>query len=207
MEQRLTQVQLDRVIAEVHQLSQRQQAELDAEQVRDILRELNLPPEFLEEAVVQLHRREALAARQRRNRWIVGGVIGLSVLLLLGGMLFTKNQQQMLVRITAQRDRITLAQDNGGNLKTVSRKASSEVFYRVTLSNAPVGQKLSLSCSWMDPEGQIVHQNRYQTEEIMTPVWNTVCRHTIGSAASVGMWRVQMFLGDRLLGDTAFAVK
>jgi len=113
----------------------------------------------------------------------------------------------LLTRVTAERDRITLVQDDGGNLSTVLRQTSGEVVYRVTLSDAPVGQKLSLSCNWMDPNGQIVHQNRYQTKEITTPVWNTICRHTIGSAAPVGMWKVQMLLGDRLLSDATFVVK
>ena len=206
MEQRLSQAQLEQVVAEVQQLSQRKQSELDAEEVRDILRELHLPPELLEEAMVHLHRREALAARQQRNRWIVGSVIGLSILLLLGTALFTQNLQRTLALVTVQRDRVTLAQD-GGNLSTVSRQANGEVFYRVTLSNAPVGQKLSLSCSWIAPGGQVVHQNRYQTQEITTPVWNTVCRHTIGLAAPVGMWKVRVFLGDRLLSDADFAVE
>lgn len=70
MEQRLTQAQLEHVVAEVQQLSRRYEAELDAEQVREILRELELPPEFLEDAMVQLHRREALALQQQRSRWI-----------------------------------------------------------------------------------------------------------------------------------------
>lgn len=207
MKQRLTQVQLDQVIAEVQRLSERQQAELDAEQVRGILQELNLPPDLLEEAMLQLHRREALAEQQRRYRWIVGSVVGLIALLLLGVTLFTQSQQQLLARVTAERDRITLAQDEGGDLSTVLRQGSGEVFYRVTLSEAPMGQKLSLSCNWIDPKGQIVHQNHYQTKEITTSVWNTVCRHTIGSAAPVGTWKVQMLLGDRLLSDATFVVK
>lgn len=207
MKQRLTQVQLEQVVAEVQRLSERQQAELDAEQVKGILQELNLPPELLEEAILQLHRREALVEQQRRRRWIVGSVIGLIALLLLGVTLFTQSQQQLLTRVTAERDRITLVQDDGGDLSTVLRQTSGEVVYRVTLSDAPVGQKLSLSCNWMDPNGQIVHQNRYQTKEITTPVWNTICRHTIGSAAPVGMWKVQMLLGDRLLSDATFVVK
>lgn len=207
MKQRLTQVQLEQVVAEVQRLSERQQAELDAEQVKGILQELNLPPELLEEAILQLHRREALVEQQRRRRWIVGSVIGLIALLLLGVTLFTQSQQQLLTRVTAERDRITLVQDDGGDLSTVLRQTNGEVVYRVTLSDAPVGQKLSLSCNWMDSNGQIVHQNRYQTKEITTPVWNTICRHTIGSAAPVGTWKVQMLLGDRLLSDATFVVK
>ena len=177
MEQRLTDVQLEKVVAEVQRLSQRQQAELAPEQVREILRELNLPPEFLEEAMVQLDRREALAIEQKRDHWIIGGFVGLIFLSVIGFLVFTQNEQQMTARVMAQRDRvaalrdrITLNQDNGGNLNTVPRQNNGKIFYRITLSNAPVGQQLSLSCNWIDPSGEIVHQNRYQTKEITTPI-------------------------------------
>ena len=207
MEQRLTETQLQQVVAEVQQLSLRRDAELDATQVREILQELNLPPEFLEDAMIQLHRREALKVQQRRNRWIGGGVAIAITLILFGATLFTQKQQQTLSNVMAQRDRITLARDNGGNLSTVPRQTNGEVFYRVTLSNAPVGEKLSLACKWIDPSGQIVHQNSYQTKEINSPIWNTACRHNIGSAAPIGTWKVQAFVGERLLSDAPFDVK
>jgi hypothetical protein len=127
MEQRLTETQLQQVVAEVQQLSLRRDPEIDATQVREILQELNLPPEFLEDAMIQLHRREALKVQQRRNRWIGGGVAISIALILFGGTLFTQKQQQTLSNVTAQRDRITLAQDDGGNLSTVSRQTNGEV--------------------------------------------------------------------------------
>jgi hypothetical protein len=207
MEQRLTDAQLEKVVAEVQRLSQRQQAELAPEQVREILRELNLPPEFLEEAMVQLDRREALAIQQKRDRWIISGFVGLIFLSVIGFVVITQNQQQMTARVMAQRDRVTLAQDNGGNLSTIRRQNSGEIFYRITLSDAPVGQRLSLSCNWIDPSGEIVHQNRYQTKEITTPIWNTFCRHQLGSEMPVGTWKVEAFLGDRRLSDATFEVK
>jgi hypothetical protein len=208
MEKRLTQLQLEKIVAEVEQLSQRQQAELDATQVKDILRELNLPPELFEEAIVQLHRREALALQTKRNRLIAGSIIASIAVVLFGVTIFAHYRHQTLDRVTAQRDRLTLAQDNGSNLNAVARQANGQVlFYRVTLSDAPVGQKLELSCSWRDPSGQIVHQNRYQTKQITTPVWNTFCRHTLGGESLVGRWQVEAFLGDRLLSETAFDVK
>lgn len=207
MEQRLTDVQLEKVVAEVQRLSQRRQAELAPEQVREILRELNLPPEFLEEAMVQLDRREALTVQQKRDRWIISGFVGLIFLSVIGFVVITQNQQQMTARVTAQRDRITLNQDNGGNLSTIRRQNSGEIFYRITLSDAPVGQRLSLSCNWIDPSGEIVHQNRYQTKEITTPIWNTFCRHPLGSEMPVGTWKVEAFLGDRRLSDATFNVK
>jgi hypothetical protein len=207
MEQRLTDVQLEKVVAEVHRLSQHQQAELAPEQVREILRELNLPPELLEEAMVQLDRREALAVQQKRDRWMMGGFVGLIALSVIGFLVFTQNQQQMTARVMAQRDRVTLNQDNGGNLSTIRRQNGGEIFYRITLSDAPVGQRLSLSCNWIDPSGQIVHQNRYQTKEITTPIWNTFCRHTLGSEMPMGTWKVEAFLGYRRLSDATFEVQ
>lgn len=206
MQERLTPDQLNQIIAEVQQLSDRQQDDLEAEEVRGILRELSLPPELLEDALVQLRRREALAEQRRRKGWVLGGVAVAIALLLLGGTVFTQNQRRSLARITAQQDRITLAQDDGGSLSRVTRDGS-ELYYRITLADALVGQTLSLSCNWTDPSGQIVHQNRYQTQTITTPVWNTFCRHTLGSAAPAGTWRVESFLGDRPLSEESFEVE
>src|SRR4028118_1163753 len=74
MENRLTQTQLTQIVAEVERLSNLRQSELDSEEVKEILQELRLPPELLNEALIQLRRREALAQQQRRNRWIAGGL-------------------------------------------------------------------------------------------------------------------------------------
>lgn len=207
MQQRLTPTQLEQVVAEVQKLSDRRQIELDTEQVKDILRTLDLPPELLDEALVQLQRHDALRVQQRRKHWLIGSAIGLGALLVVGTTLFFQNQQQTLLQISAQRDRLTLTQDDGGNLTTIPRQINGEIFYRVTLSDAPVGQELSLSCNWIDPSGQIVHQNQYQTRTITTPVWTTYCRHTVGAAAPVGQWQVQMVLGDRLLSGATFNVE
>lgn len=50
MEDRLTQAQLSQVVTEVEQLWRRREAELDSEQVKEILQELNLPSDLLEDA-------------------------------------------------------------------------------------------------------------------------------------------------------------
>lgn len=151
MDQKLSQKQLEQIVAGVQQLSLRQEAELDRDQVREILRELNLPPELLEEAMVQLSRREALKAQKGRNFWIIGGVVGAIALVIFGSMILTRQQEQILSSVNVQSDRLTLAQDTGGNLNIIDRQTNQEIFYRVTLANAPLGQKLSLSCNWIDP--------------------------------------------------------
>ncbi|MBL1177027.1 DUF3859 domain-containing protein [Pantanalinema sp. GBBB05] len=207
MNQRLTQAQLTQIVAEVERLSQRQQEELDQEQVKAILQELNLPPHLLDEAIVQIQRREVLAVRQRRLRWVLAGVGVAMVLIITSFLWISQQQQQMLTRLSVQHDRITLAADQGEGLTVVARQTNPELYYRVTLTEAPVGQTLSLSCQWLDPSGRIVHQNSYQTREIRTPIWNTFCRYTLGSSAPIGNWKVQMFSGDRLLSDTTFSVQ
>lgn len=207
MEKRLTSAQLDQIIAEIHQLSQRQNEELTIEQVREVLADLNMSPELLEEALVQLRRRAVLRSRRRRNLSIIGTLVGISLLFWLGFTFFGEKQQQILDRIIAQQDRITLAQDDGGNLSSIYRNQGGELYYRVTLNNAPVGQKLSLSCNWIAPGGQIVHQNNYQTKEISTSIWNTYCRYTIGNNSPQGVWKVEAFLGDRQLSEHSFTVE
>jgi hypothetical protein len=55
-------------------LQLRQEAELDQQQVKDILQDLNLAPELLDEALIQVRRKQALAVQQRRNKLISFGV-------------------------------------------------------------------------------------------------------------------------------------
>lgn len=207
MNQRLTQAQLAQIIAEVERLSQYQQEELDLAQVKAILQELNLPPDLLDEAIVQLRRREVLAVRQQRMCWVLGGVAAVIALIIISWLWLGQQQQQMLARLSVQQDRITLASEQGDTLTRIARQSNPELYYRVTLAEAPVGQKLSLSCQWLDPSGKIVHQNNYQTREISTPIWNTFCRYTLGASAPVGRWKVQLLSRDRLLSDTTFSVQ
>jgi hypothetical protein len=204
MEQRLTDTQLKEIVAEVQHLSLRRESELDAEQVRDILKELNLPPEFLEEAMAQLGRRKALAIEQKRNRWIIGGVIAAIALVIIGFAAINQQKQQTLSRVSATQARIALTKDGSDSTKAIERQDNLQLFYRVTLSDAPVGQKLSMSCNWLAPNGDVMHQNRYETQEITKAVWDTTCQYKIPKNAPAGTWTVKAFVGDRLLSSTPF---
>jgi hypothetical protein len=204
MENRLTQAQLTQIVAEVERLSNLRQSELDSEELKKILQELRLPPELLNEALIQLQRREALAQQQRRNRWIAGGLAAAAIA--LTGCYIQENRQA-IDRVSIQQNRITSVQDDGGNLTVISRKNNPEIFYRTTLKDAPIGKKLSLSCDWIDPSGQVVKQNHYQTRQIDKPIWNTHCRYQIGTAAATGNWQVKMFLESRAIGSASFQVK
>jgi hypothetical protein len=204
MNDRLTQAQLQKLVAEVERLQNRQQDELAPEQVREILQELNLPPDLLPDAIVQLQRREALEVQQRRRTKIILGTIAGLLLLVGGGFFFTQQQQQALEQVVAQSDQIVLVPANQP-VTTVNRP--SELAYQVTLKQAPVGKTLSLRCDWLDPSGTVVKQNRYETKPITTEVWPTRCQHQLDLAAAPGTWTVKLFQGDRRLSDQTFEVR
>ena len=207
METRLTQAQLTKLVGEVERLSQRQQDELDRGQVQDILRELNLSPDLLDEAMIQLQRKDALLVQQRRQRWMIGGAIASVIIAIAGITIFMQQQNQILSRVSAQQSCVALGQDTCGDRTPLSRQSSPELFYNVTLKDAPVGKKLPLACDWIAPSGQVVKQNRYETRSIETAVWTTHCRYQLDSAAPTGNWQVRLRLGDRPLSDAKFNVQ
>ncbi len=205
MEKRLTTQQLTQVVGEVERLANREQDELDRSEVQKILLELNLPPELLDDAMIQISRKEALV-KQRQYRI---GVLVASLLALamtgVGLMLFVQNKAQTISKISASSDRIALTPDQGENLKVVNK--GNNLAYLVTLNEAPVGEKLALNCTWLDPAGQVAHSNRFETKNITTPVWNTQCRYQLPANAASGSWQVQIKTGDRLIKQAPFDVK
>ena len=207
MNNRLTQQQLTQVVAEIEKLSQRRESELAREEVEDILQQLNLPSDLLDDALVQIQRRQALETQQKRQRWLVMGVVAVLVGAIAIGTVSIQQRQQAYSRISSYQPRLTLAQDSGSNLTIIDRGNSPKAYYRVTLQNAPIGEKLSLSCDWLDPSGKVAHQNRYETRQIDKAVWQTYCYYQFGTAAVAGNWKVQMSLRDRILSSTSFIVK
>jgi hypothetical protein len=206
MTDRLTESQLNQIIAEVQRLSDRRQDQFEPDQVKEILAELSLPPELLDEAMIQVQRQQALEQQQRRNRRLMGGAAAI-ILVAIGGTLWMMQQhQQKLNRIVAQQARLTLTQDDGSDRRVISRQAA-DLYYRVTLKDAPVGEKLELTCDWIDPSNQVVQQKRYATQKITTPIWPTHCRYPLGTAAPTGTWKVRMSVGDRPISDATFDVK
>ena len=206
MNQRLTQEELAQVVFELEKMRSRTENELTREEVEDILRELNLSPDLLDDALMQLRRKQALKAEQRRNKLIAVGVV-VSLVMIIGFWLFSSQEYKMAIaKVQVQQDRITLGKDKGTNFKVIERRNGAKVVYRVTLKDAPIGKRLDLSCNWINPNGDIIKQNRYQTRNITTSIWNTRCRYTLSSSAPIGNWQVQMLLNDRQLSEADFQV-
>ena len=199
MNERLTEKQLLQVVAEVERLNQRRTAEYDRTQVVDILKELNLPTDLVDEALVQLERRQALELQQKRNRFIWGGAAGFAALAVAGAIFLGQQNQQKLSRVRPL--------DVQVNPSIVDARVRGTVVFRVTLTDAPVGEALALRCDWTDPSGTVVHQNRYRTQPIDREVWPTACRYTPTGEARTGSWKVTMSLPDRVLGSRGFEVR
>jgi hypothetical protein len=117
-----------------------------------------------------------------------------------------QNNQQALSRVTAQSSQIAMGQ-NTDAVTRVSRKTQPEIMYRVTLQDAPVGKRVPLTCNWINPKGEVVKQNRFETREITTSVWETHCRLSLNHAAPIGTWSVGMDLEGRPLSRTSFQVE
>lgn len=86
-----------------------------------------------------------------------------------------------------------------------SAKVGEELVFHVLLSGVQLGTDLSLSCSWKDPSGREVRENRWTTKPMDHAPWRTHCRF-IPDAEASGEWSVEMFLAGRSMGRETFAV-
>ena len=207
MQQRLTPEQVSQIVAEVERLSQRRQSEIEVEELQQILRELNLPDDLLDEAVMQVYRKQALDNQKNRNRWIIGGITAV-VLGAVGTTFFMqKQQQQALARINVYDSRVGFGRNDSASLEEIDRRKNPEVFYNVTLQDAPLGKQVQLGCNWVDPDREIAHQNSWKTKTISKEVWNTHCRYTFKESLPPGNWLVQMTLDDEVITSNKFIVK
>ena len=122
---------------------------------------------------------------------------------------FRANRQpaQSVDDVTAIESRLTFQADDHRNLSSIDRRAAPEVWFRVTLNHAPLGERLSLHCDWINPQGQIVHQNRYRTRVIDKEVWPTHARYAFGPESTVGKWTVRLLLDGRALATATLDVR
>ncbi|NES80118.1 MAG: DUF3859 domain-containing protein [Moorea sp. SIO2B7] len=207
MTEKITPEQINQIVAEINRLANQKETEIDRQQLEEILKELNLPVELLDEALLAFKKRKSKARKSKRIMLAITCLIFVSVALISTMTIFYQKRQQALGEMTAIKNRITLEEDNGGDLTIINRQDTPRLHFRVTLENTPVGKPLALGCDWINPSGKIVHQNRYKTRPVEKEIWHTRCRYRIGAASEAGKWNVQMFSGDRLLASDTFTVK
>ncbi|MGA1262636.1 MAG: DUF3859 domain-containing protein [Prochlorothrix sp.] len=203
-----TEEELERIIAEVDKLDRNREKKLEEPQLEKVIAELGLPPELVEEAQRRIQWRDQVAAQrrhQRRSLLLIG--MGLSLVVAIVGAIGWQRvqgvQRVVAVQDVLQVGAVALAPESG----PIDLASNPELRYEVVLDPAPQGRKLSLGCDWIAPNGQILHQNRYETKVINKPVWPTSCRYSPGTRAMTGVWTVEMHLGDRVLESAQFEVK
>ncbi|MGB3641521.1 MAG: DUF3859 domain-containing protein [Rivularia sp. (in: cyanobacteria)] len=208
MQQRLTQKQVSQIVAEVERLSQRRQSEIEVEELQQILNELNLPDDLLDEAVMQVYRKQAMDKQKKRNRKIIGGVMTVVVSAIAATFFMQQQQQQALERIKVYDSRVSFRHnDDSASVEEINRQNTPEIFYNVTLQDAPVGKQVELGCNWVDSNREIAHQNSWKTKTISKEVWNTHCRYKFKQNVPAGNWLVQMTLDDEVIISNKFVVK
>ena len=207
MKTQLSEKQWNDVVAEVTRLAQDREDELTRREITtEVLKELNLPTDLTEEALQQVQYREALAKQRRQRIWacVVSGI--LAALLVISLVTWRSTHNASLQKIQVQSAQVTCEIDNGGNNQTITRDGK-DVFYRVTLSDVPLGENLPMSCNWIDPTGKIFSQNRWETRSTNKEIWATHCRCQLGSATPTGNWKVEMKIGDRIVSAGDFKVE
>lgn len=207
MNNQISDEQLQKIIVEVQKISQQPEEKLTREQVKDILQQINLSPDLLDEAMAQITRKEALVKQQKRLFSLMLGAILIIIGGISVGLFLYQNKQASLAQIDVYETRLTLSNDNGDNLQKIDKQTNPEIYYRVTLKQTPIGDKLKLQCDWIDPNGNIAHQNNYETKIIDKQIWTTYCRNQFNNSSITGNWQVEMKLDNRVLSETNFEIK
>ncbi len=202
----LTQAQLAQVLAEVDRAAQINDAELDPEQVKQILHTLSLPDDLVEDAIVQIQQHQLRIQKQQRHRIVIFTIVAMIAGLIATIAVVYQKQQNKIARIEALQDTVT-RQDAATPVSQFDRQKDAEIFYRVTLKNVPINDRLRISCRWNDPSGQTAYQSRYQTEEIPRSPWTTVCNAPFTSQSQMGTWNVKLFVEERSISEQPFVVK
>ncbi len=230
MNQKLTPSPVARSVVAVEPLSQ-DGRELDWEEVKDIWPELPLPYRLVDRVRVLLERRETLPVPRKGQKPslaisfadLLRGMATFAQVGLMGAMvasiIWVNDRKEAIANRIAHpppsKTRILLSNDYGKYFVVFNLQERPHLYYRVTWQNPPKDKKLSLSCDWIDPTGQVVHQNLYQTKLISHNVWTSACSYQLGDKAKPGTWQVKMSLGDRasvaeqyrLLTKTEFIVE
>jgi hypothetical protein len=134
-------------------------------------------------------------------------VLAVAVLLLLAGATLVLRRKSELESVSGVASRFTEGAERGEGRAEFQRSSRPDVTFLVDLAPAPVGRRLKLDCAWTDPSGAVWRQNHYSTQEITTPLWQTHCHQVMGGDSPLGVWRVTLSMGGRILREDSFALR
>lgn len=203
---RLTEDDLPDVVEEAAHLADDRARTLDRKQVAEVLAEVDLPADLVDEAHDRVLAKRAEARERTRKRWLLGTLGAGSIAFALAVGAWSMERASLVANLSAQNARITLG--DKGPAPTAFRAADRpDVYYAVTLANAPTGQTLDVRCDFRDPSGSVARQITYTTKTIKTPVWETHCHYVLPQAAPAGAWSVEMTVENKTLRRERFTVE
>ena len=139
------------------------------------------------------------------GRAVVLIFLALTVISSWGTLRWIRGKNAAIDRVGLVQARLTLADDHGEDLNEIQSASSAAVFYRVTLRDAPLGEKLSLHCDWIDPQGMLARRRTYEML-ITSEILKTDCKAEFSPDSAPGAWTVEMYLQRRKLSQKNFRV-
>ena len=150
---------------------------------------------------------DGLEAHQKKRKTIARVVLAGVALTMTLVWLHLRQRQLDLEAVYAESALLSLAGHQEEALTFFTREATPDVYYRVVLGDAPEGRELAMGCDWIDPEGAVIHQNRYATRPIDRRLWPTHCHFRFSTREPPGRWMVHMSLGDRVVSADSFEMR
>lgn len=193
---------LEEIVEEAQRLDDAEREKLTQEEKREVLRELDIAPETLEAAEAAVAARRAEAAKKRRTMMVVAAAVIAVAGIAAGAFAWSRQTASLLAGIAVSEHAVSV---DGKPAPFAS--PGVEVKLDATLTHAPVGHAVDLSCTWRDASGAVAHQNKWTTKTVDKEVWPTHCRTKLGSSAKSGTWSVTMEQNGRTIASDSFAVR
>lgn len=163
--QHLTDEEFEDVVEEIAKDQAAAGTGVTADQAREALRELDLPPDKLDEAAAKVRERHAseAAAKAKKKRTLIGALAVLAVLLTAGlGIGSLMQAKAAKVAAITATDPVLTAE--AGQLRLSAK-----------LMSAPHGESVPMKCAWRSPDGALLHENAWTTKPVAHDAWETHC--------------------------------
>ncbi len=163
--QRLTDEEFEEVVEVIAKNEAHAGSGVSRDDAREVLRELDLPPDKLDDAAVLVRQRRDAAAleKSKKKRALLLGAGVLAVVLTAGvGLgLWKQAQAAKVAGITAA--------------DPVLSVEAEQLRLSAKLMSAPRGESVPMSCAWIGADGALLHENAWQTKPVSHDAWETHC--------------------------------
>lgn len=197
---------LGELVEEAAHLADERAATLNDAEVRDVLRQLDVPEDLAAQAHDRVLEKRGEARKKAQRRWLLGGAVAIALTFAGGVAMVAQERASLVAGVESDAARLSVGKD-GPDVTTFRAEDRPDVYLSTTLRNAPTGQSLDLRCDFRDPSGKVARQVSYTTKRIDTPVWPTHCHYVLPSSAAKGDWSVDLVLEQKTVRRERFRVE